>query len=83
MTATGLVVWSREGCELCDDFAVEVAAACLRHEAPFEIRDVDADPDARRRYGLKVPVLTFDGHVICAVRFDAGVVETLLARRRA
>lgn len=44
---------SRAGCELCEDFALALHARALA----FEIVDVDADPELRRRYGHRIPVL--------------------------
>lgn len=46
--------------------------------AAFEVRDVDADPAARQRFGERVPVLTADGSEVCAVHLDARSVRALL-----
>lgn len=67
------VVYTRDGCALCDEF-VEELAEILR---AFEVRDVDADAVTRRRYGLKVPVLTCDGSVVCHGRLDRDAVRRL------
>jgi hypothetical protein len=69
------VVYSRADCALCDEFVAELAGLPLR----FEVRDVDEDPVARRRYGLKVPVLTCDGSVVCHGRLDRDAVLRLAA----
>lgn len=54
----------------------------MRQLAPFaervDIRDVDADPLTRRRYGLKIPVLTVDGSPVCHGQLDAAAVARLL-----
>jgi predicted thioredoxin/glutaredoxin len=47
---------------------------------PIELRDVDADPILRRRYGLDVPVLLLDGTVVCRHRLDAEELERILRR---
>jgi hypothetical protein len=39
---------------------------------------VDADPVTRRRFGLKVPVLTCDGSVVCHGHLDRAAVARLL-----
>ena len=67
MPAARFLVYSRSNCGLCDEFIAELAALAVA----FEVRDVDADPVTRRRYGLKVPVLTCDGSVVCHGRLDA------------
>jgi hypothetical protein len=40
--------------------------------------DVDADPATRRRFGLKVPVLTRDGRVVCHGHLDRAALARLL-----
>jgi hypothetical protein len=67
------VVYTRTDCGLCDEFVAELAALPLA----FELRDVDEDPVARRRYGLKVPVLTCEGSVVCHGRLDRAAVARL------
>jgi hypothetical protein len=74
MPAGPFLVYSRINCELCDVFISELAALAVE----FEVRDVDADPVALRRFGLKIPVLTCDGSVVCHGRLDAGAVERLV-----
>jgi hypothetical protein len=73
MPAGRLVVHSRSDCGLCDDFIAELAALGIA----FEVRDVDEDPVARRRFGLKVPVLTCDGSVVCHGRLDRAALARL------
>ena len=73
MPAGRFLVYSRSNCGLCDEFIAELAAL----EIAFEVRDVDADPVTRRRYGLKVPVLTCDGSAVCHGRLDADAVRRL------
>ncbi|MDE2262806.1 MAG: glutaredoxin family protein [Gammaproteobacteria bacterium] len=47
---------------------------------PIEVVDVDADPILKRRHGLDVPVLLFDGSVVCRHRLDAGELKRLLRK---
>lgn len=67
-----IVLYSRQGCHLCDD----AAAALTRHGLEFELVDVDADPELRRRYDECVPVVVMDGKE----RFRGRVDELLLRR---
>jgi len=73
MPQTRLLVYTRENCALCEEFVAELAGVL----PAFELRDVDGDPFARRRYGLKVPVLTCDGSVVCHGRVDRDAVSRL------
>ena len=67
-----IVLYSRLGCHLCDD----AAAALKRHGLEFELVDVDADPELRKRYDECVPVVVIDGKE----RFRGRVDELLLRR---
>lgn len=73
------LVYTRDGCALCDDFIAELALLLGTRQASFGLRDVDQDPVTRRRFGLKVPVLTCDGSVVCHGRLDSAAVTRLLA----
>ena len=70
------LVYTREDCPLCDDFIAELAGIL----PAFEIADVDADPTSRRRFGLKIPVLTCDGSVVCHGHLDRDAVLRLTGR---
>lgn len=75
MAGCRFLVYTREDCPLCDDFVAALAGIVPE----FEVRDVDADPTARRRHGLKVPVLTCDGSVVCHGHLDREAVLRLAA----
>jgi glutaredoxin len=67
-----IVLYSRQGCHLCD-----IAADLLtRYQLAFEVVDVDADPQLRERYNECVPVVVFDGKE----RFRGRIDELLLKR---
>ena len=70
------LVYTRDDCPLCDDFVAELAAVVPQ----FDVVDVDGDPTARRRFGLKVPVLTCDGSVVCHGSLDRDAVLRIAAR---
>ena len=72
------LVYTRDGCALCDEFLLELGQALEPAGVAFGVRDVDADAVSARRFGLKVPVLTCDGSVVCHGRFDAGAVARLI-----
>jgi hypothetical protein len=76
MPGARFLVYTREDCALCDEFVAELSGIL----AGFELRDVDDEPLARRRYGLKVPVLTCEGSVVCHGRVDREAVLRLAAR---
>jgi hypothetical protein len=78
---TLLTVWSREGCTLCDELLEELAPWAAERQLALEVRDVDDDAVMRRRYGIRVPVVTLDGAPVCHGRLDLPELERLLAGR--
>jgi len=72
MKSIRAVLYTREGCCLCDE-AKKVLAA---HGLALEEIDIDADPQLRDRYSDCVPVVVIDGRE----RFRGRVDERLLKR---
>lgn len=61
-----VVVYSREGCCLCDVVKQTLAAVqsnAAEQGADFQWRevDIDADPELRRKYNDEIPVVFIDG----------------------
>ncbi len=75
MATARFLVYTRDGCALCDEFIGELVLML----DSFEVRDVDADATTRRRFGLKVPVLTCEGSVVCHGHLDSGAVARLVS----
>ena len=78
---TELVVWSREGCGLCDELLEELVPWAAARGLDVRVRDVDEDEAMRRRFGLKIPVVTLDGTRVCHGHLDLPELERLLAGR--
>ncbi len=77
-----LTLLTREGCGLCEEFEAELRAYGSRRSLPpLETVDVDSDPQLRRRYGERIPVLLWDGVPVAATHFDAGEIERLFRPR--
>jgi len=55
-----VIVYSRQGCHLCEEALAVVAAVCEE----WTVVDIDADEALRARYSDDVPVVTVDGRVI-------------------
>ena len=72
MTAPSVILYTREGCHLCDD----AKQILLRHGlAPTEV-DIDQDPSLVERFHTAVPVVEIDGQE----RFRGRIDEMLLRR---
>ncbi len=79
-----LTLLTRPECGLCEEMQSELAALRRQHPLPpLQLVDVDSDPELRRRYGLKIPVLLFENVPVCSVRLDAAELLRVLGRQRA
>ena len=76
-----VVVWSREECPLCDELLSELWPLLAARGLRAEVRDVDSDPLALRRYGFKVPVVEVDGEAVCHGHLEAEAVLEVLGAR--
>lgn len=74
-----LLLLTRPGCELCEELEIELMSHFGSETFDVSHADVDSDPEWRRRYGLKIPVLLADdGELLCSVRLDVDVVQAHL-----
>ncbi len=76
------LIYSRAGCELCDEMREALAALPAARSHPIDVVDVDADATSRMRYGHKVPVLLFAGELVCHGHLDLEEVDKALAYHR-
>ena len=74
-----LYVYSRRGCHLCD-VLVEELSPLVRGRLDIEVRDIDSRDDWQRRFNIRIPVVEFEGKVVCQYRLDRPAIEAILAR---
>ncbi len=74
-----LKVYSRQGCHLCE-VLIEELLPLLRGVLEIEVCDIDSRPDWQEKYHIRVPVVEFDGQLVCQYRLDRDAVEELLGR---
>lgn len=75
-----LILLSRPGCDLCEEMEDQLRAAFAG--LPFELRKaaVDSNPDWRRRYGLRIPVLLDeDGERLAEGHLDEDALGAIAA----
>jgi hypothetical protein len=72
-----LALYSRADCGLCEEMLAELAPWARARGLALEVRDVDADAAARRRYGYRIPVLTLDGEPVAYGTLDLEALERL------
>jgi hypothetical protein len=71
-----LILYTRRGCQLCEDAWIGLHDAQKRFGFALESVDVDSDADLVARFGDWVPVVTVNGKL----RFKGGVNPVLLTR---
>lgn len=71
-----IVIYTRDGCHLCDDAHRLLIARQSRFDFELTSVDVDADPELAARFGDRVPVVVVDGRE----RFSGNVPPALLDR---
>ena len=76
------LLYSRAGCGLCEEMLSELSALPEAQPFPIDVLDVDAYPEAKVRYGHKIPVLLFAGELVCHGHLDAEEVHKALAYHR-
>lgn len=72
-----LVVYTRRGCHLCEILLEELLPA-VRDRLAVELRDIDTRDDWKRDYNDRVPVVEYDGTVVCQYHLDRDALERIL-----
>jgi thiol-disulfide isomerase/thioredoxin len=77
-TPIKLVFYTRSGCHLCDEAAIELSK--LGEQFPLDVRSVDIDDDEeiRERYNDSVPAVDVDGAVVSSAPLDWTAIRTAI-----
>ena len=62
-------VYSRRGCHLCE-LLIEELLPLIDGRMELEVCDIDTREDWRQEYDTRVPVVLYDGDVICQYHLD-------------
>lgn len=72
-----LEVFSRRGCHLCEQL-IEELLPLIQGRAELRVCDIDSRDDWRRAYDTRVPVLKYDGELICQYHLDREALARFL-----
>jgi len=72
-------VFSRPGCHLCEQL-VEELLPMVRGRLAVEVFDVESRPDWEQEYGLRIPLVEFDGQFVCQYHLDRGAIRRILEK---
>ncbi len=80
MPASGLILYYREQCHLCDAMRKALVAFSRKHQVIEWIEvDIDRDIDLIRLYDTQVPVLCLGETEVCHYFFDESALIAALA----
>ncbi len=75
-----LTLYSRAGCHLCAEMALQLKSLDQTINFDLEIIDIDTDPDLEARYATRIPVLVADGKIISQYKRDDDAVVDFLTQ---
>jgi Ni2+-binding GTPase involved in maturation of urease and hydrogenase len=73
-----LDVYSRHGCHLCE-VMLEELLPLVRGQFDVIVHDIDTREDWKRAYDTRVPVIEYDGELICQYHLDRQALAALLS----
>ena len=74
-----VAVYSRNGCHLCD-VLIEELLSLLDGRLAVEIRDIDSRPEWHEKYWSDIPVVEYEGVVVCKHFLDRDAIKGILRR---
>jgi hypothetical protein len=75
-------VYSRPGCHLCEQL-VEELLPLIRGRLELEVIDIDTRAEYASKYGMRIPVVEYDGHTVCQHTLDKERLLQILAAKTA
>lgn len=72
-----LQVYSRQGCHLCEVLIGELRPL-IEGRLELEVRDIDANPEWHERWFMDIPVVEYEGSVVCRHFLDQDAITGIL-----
>jgi hypothetical protein len=73
-----LRVYSRPGCHLCEQL-VEELLPLVRGRLTVDVVDIESRPEWQRRFATLIPVVEYEGRIICKYVLDKARIDQILA----
>jgi len=73
-----IYVYSRRGCHLCEVLVKEMLPL-LQGRIDIQVRDIDTNEDWRQAYDVRIPIVEYEGRVICQYHLDKAKIEAIVA----
>ena len=72
-----ITVYSRRGCHLCEDL-IEELLPIIEGKLELEVRDVGMNTAWRDRWATDIPVVEYEGEVVCMHFLDRDAITGIL-----
>ena len=73
-----IYVYSRRGCHLCE-VLIEEMLPLLQGRIDIKVRDIDTNEAWLNAYDVRIPVVEFEGQVICEYPLDTAKIAAIVA----
>lgn len=73
------ILFSRSNCPLCEVMEDELRPYVQKYNITVERQYIDNDTDLEKRYGSKIPVLTFQDKTLCECFLDPKSLLNVIA----
>lgn len=70
-------VFTRPGCHLCEQLIDELLPL-IRGRLEVDVCDIDTRPDWKLEFGVRIPVVEYNGATICQYRIDTAAIRAIL-----
>ena len=74
---SALQVYSRHGCHLCE-VLIEELLPLVRDRLEIQVNDIDTRRDWVEAYGTRVPVVEFNGRLVCQYTLDREAIRRIV-----
>jgi hypothetical protein len=70
-------VYTRAGCHLCE-LLIDELLPLIRGRLELELLDIDTRPEWKLMYGMRIPVVEYDGQTVCQHHLDVAAIRAIL-----
>ena len=70
-------VYSRPGCHLCE-LLIDELMPLIRGRLEVEVLDIESRPEWKLQYGVRIPVVEYEGETVCEHHLDTAAIRAIL-----
>ena len=73
-----LYLYSKPGCHLCE-LLIDELLPMIRGRLELEVINIESRAELTIKYGIRIPVVEYEGHTVCKYHLDAAAIRTILS----